>query len=136
MISIIKKFLRRICHLPFYVIADPRDNSISFSRALLHHIRKHAKDSDQATVMGFRIGKSGHYGFIVNPEYSREETILSDIQANDQCRTVGFEALCPTVAKIFYDYNIEDYLKPKILFVTPEHTSSGKLYYKIYPPRL
>lgn len=96
MMTRIKDWLRR---RSFYVIADPNDNSITFSKALFRHLD--VMGMDVAKVYVFRIGCK--YAFTLNPEID-QPTQLADIQYNDKHKTIGFECLVPTVNRIFYDY--------------------------------
>jgi len=98
MITKVKNWYRR---RSFYVIADPTDNSITFSKALFKHMD--VMGLDKAKVYVFRI--QDHYAFTVNPHFD-EPTQLADIQYNAQYKTIGIESLVPTVNRIFYDYGL------------------------------
>jgi hypothetical protein len=53
------------------------------------------------------VGKSGsNYAFALNPPLGGQPTQLCDIQYNSKHRTIGFETLCPSVNRIFYDYGL------------------------------
>ncbi|WP_262512821.1 hypothetical protein [Barnesiella propionica] len=58
-----------------------------------------------ARVFMFYVPSSGNYAFTINPKID-VETHLSDIQYNSKYRCIGFESLCPTVNRIFFDYSI------------------------------
>ncbi len=105
-------------HRSLYVIADPADNSITLSRALFEHMD--VMNQEQAKVFMFRLsGASRHcrkvYAFTLNPDIE-QPTCLADIQYNSKHRSIGFESLCPTVNRIFYDYGLP-YDKPVKLSV-------------------
>lgn len=111
-----------------YVIADPSDSSISFSKALYRHISRNAT-SDKGKVFMFRILGSEQYAFAVNPELDRPAQLAS-IQYNTRYWCVGFEALCPTVARMLYDYGMPGSGAQR-LPVTVCTTPSGLIYYRI-----
>ena len=114
----------------FYVIADPADNSITLSKALFLHIKKNAGKGDVARVFVFRVGPD--FGFMINPDIV-QPTQLCDIQYNDRHRCIGFESLCPSVGKIFFDYNLPA-TTPVKLSVALCQTPQGKLYYQFLRP--
>ena len=60
---------------------------------------------EKAQVFVFRLVGKGDYAFTLNPNIE-EPTVLCDIQYNSKHRTIGFETLCPTVNRIFYDYGL------------------------------
>ncbi|MCM1356438.1 MAG: hypothetical protein NC212_08545 [Staphylococcus sp.] len=120
-----------IIHRRYYIIADARDNSVTFSRRLYRRICKSA-ESAQTKVMTFRIPDTDSYGFAINPALD-QETQLADIQYNAKYKTIGFEALCPTVNRIFYDYGLPAYCKA-CLSVSIRRTPDGSLYYLIEHP--
>lgn len=117
------KYLRRLLiriwpwyrnrHL--YVIADPRDNSITFSKVLYELIEPQI--TDEAKVFVFTLANAQFFGvryaFCLNPTLA-EETQLCDIQFNPKHKTIGFETLCPTVNAIFYDYHLMHDLPVKL----------------------
>lgn len=116
-----------------YIIADPRDNSITFSRRLYRHISRSAS-AGEAKVFAFFIPESGCYGFSVNPPLSPEDTQIADIQYNDKYRSIGFESLCPSVNRIFYDYGLPSGSMLR-LSVIPRRAADGSLFYQIMRPR-
>lgn len=86
-----------------FVIADATDNSITFSKRLFK--RLDVMSQSQAKVYMFHVPQHDCYGFVLNPPIE-QETHLAEIQYNTKHRCVGFEALVPTVNRIFYDYGI------------------------------
>jgi hypothetical protein len=102
MISL-KNLYRAIKYRGFFVILDARDNSVTLSEKLYRHMDVESKDA--AKVIVFRMSDSGLYSFVLNPQLD-EPTQLCDIQYNSKHKTIGFETLCPTVGRIFYDYGI------------------------------
>lgn len=93
-------------HRVLYVIADPSDNSITMSRALCDIINVFSLDRAQVFVFSISGSEDGKtYAFTVNPDFDRP-TQLCNIQYNSKYRTIGFETLCPTVTRIFYDYGL------------------------------
>jgi hypothetical protein len=111
-----------------YVVADPNDNSITFSKALLLHIKNNHIDK-KPRIFVFRIGHNGNYGFMVDPKLEKE-TVMCDIQENAQYKCVGFESLCPTVQHIFYYYGLPAD-KQKKLKVSIHKTKDGDIYYQL-----
>ena len=116
-----------------FVIVDPGDNSITFSRSLFNHIKKLSGESDaQPKVFVFYIPATKCYGFILNPQFTHPAQ-LADIQYNSKFKCIGFESLNPTVAKILYDYDVLQYQKPCKLSVTFQ-MNNVRSYYQIERP--
>ena len=115
-----------------YVIADPSDSSITLSRALFSHMRRNAGEGEGAKVLAFAVPESGTFGFMVNPKLERD-TVTCQIQYNAEYRCVGFEALCPTVAMILYNYGFGADAAAK-LGVSVRRTSTGDMFYQIDRP--
>ena len=114
-------------HRVMFVIADPTDNSITLSKALCNHMD--VMNLEQAKVFVFKA--EGDYAFILNPNLE-VETQLADIQYNDKHRCIGFESLCPTVNRIFFDYNLPPFDKVKLSVDT--RTAGERRYYAILKP--
>lgn len=134
--NILRRFLlwwRSLRFFRYYVIVDSNDNSITLSRKLYHHIELSSHCEDAAKVYVFEVPAWRTYGFAVNPEFDRK-TQLADIQYNDRHRTIGFESLCPTVNRIFFDYGLPAGLRIK-LTVTIRRLADGKIFYNIERPR-
>lgn len=129
---IFKKITNWWQSLRFYVIADPEDNSITLSKALFNHIKDNAQEGEEARVFVFKVGQSGSYGFMTNPNIE-QLTQMCDIQYNDKYRCVGFETLCPSVGKIFYDYGLNATKRVK-LSVSLHRTALNKQYYQFDKP--
>lgn len=137
-LSFFKRLWHR-CHKPnFYVIADSRDNSITFSEELFQDMN--VMEQEEAKVFLFHLcnamtesgDNGGHiYAFTLNPPFT-QETVLADIQYNQKYKCVGFEALCPTVNRIFYDYGLPADSKAKLTVL--KGTSGNLKYYIILPP--
>lgn len=129
-------------HRSLYVIADPADNSVTLSRALFEHMD--VMNQEQAKVFMFSVGDgsagTGIYAFTLNPDIE-QPTCLADIQYNSKHHSIGFESLCPTVNRIFYDYGLP-YDKPVKLSVEmwityredPKDIAVPITYYKILRP--
>lgn len=133
--NIFRKITNWVRRRTYYVIADPDDNSVTLSKALFHHIKTHARESDAAKVYVFRLcdgdKPQANYGFTVNPDIE-QPTQLCDIQYNSKYRCIGFETLCPSVARIFYDYGLPVSTAVKLsVSVRPTH---GKTIYEIHRP--
>ena len=128
-------------HLKLYVIADATDNSITFSRHLFRLLD--VMDEADAKVYVTQICNIATstadnfagplYGFCINPPID-QDTQLADIQYNSKYHSVGFESLCPTVARISYDYGITALQRTK-LSVAPCQLANGMRYYVILPPK-
>ena len=131
---IFTKLINKWRSLRYYVIADPSDNSVTLSRHLFYHMKKCAESSgvDGASVFVFRIPQGGTFGFMLSPEIS-EPTQLCQIQYNDKYRCIGFETLCPSVGRIFFEYGLPA-LCPAKLSVSVRHTPQGKAYYQLDMP--
>lgn len=128
--------------LSLYVICDARDNSITISRALFDMMD--VMNQEQAKVLVFRLCSAvveqdskwngNVYAFTLNPELGEQQTQLCDIQYNGKHRSIGFESLCPTVNRIFYDYGIPTDTDVVRLSVGIGETH-GIPYYIIFPPK-
>lgn len=116
-----------------FVIVDPNDNSITFSRSLFNHIKKLTGETDvQPKVFVFYIPATKCYGFTLNPQFTHP-TQLADIQYNAKYKCIGFESLNPTVTRILYDYDVSQYKKPCKLSVTVQ-LKHARQYYQIERP--
>lgn len=122
-------------NLRLFVIADATDNSISFSKCLFRLLDVYSHE--QAKVFVFSVECGGpdgkHYAFMLNPDFD-QETQLADIQFNVKHKTVGFESLCPSVNRIFYDYGIPADRRAKLSVDICFNPYSGIEYYKILKP--
>ena len=128
--NILNNIYNMLFHRSMYIIADPRDNSITLSRRLVR--RMGVMKAEQAKVFVFKTNdKYQRYAFTLNPQLT-EPTQLCDIQYNTQHRCIGFETLCPTVNKIFYDYRLPlaKAAKLSVRIRTIRHFT----YYVIIPP--
>ena len=128
--NILNNIYNMLFRRSMYIIADPRDNSITLSRRLVR--RMGVMKAEQAKVFVFKTNdKYQRYAFTLNPQLT-EPTQLCDIQYNTQHRCIGFETLCPTVNKIFYDYRLPlaKAAKLSVRIRTIRHIT----YYVIIPP--
>lgn len=113
-----------------YVIADGSDNSITLSRALFHHMG--GMELSEAKVFAFYVPDNNTYGFVLNPSFD-QETQLADIQYNEKYKTIGFPMLNPSVARMFYDYQMPALIRAKL---NVKAKTAGEItYYEICPPR-
>lgn len=117
----------------YFVLLDPRDNSVTFSQALFRHISRH-HDGAVPRVFVFLIPQSRQYAFVVNPALT-QETQLSDIQYNDHCRSIGFESLCPSVGRILYDYQLRHDTPVRLSVSINSHIHSIEYIYIINKPK-
>lgn len=128
---VFRKLYRWVRSFRYFVIADPADNSVTLSRRLFQHIRGKAKKGDSPRVFVFRIAENGAFGFMLNPDIDKP-TQMCDIQYNDKYRCIGFETLCPSVGRIFYEYGLPDHRVK--LSVSVCETTNGKIYYQFEKP--
>lgn len=99
-------------HRHLFVMVDASDNSVTLSEALCR--RMDILNQPEAKVFVFRTTDNPPlYAFMLNPAF-KEETQLGEVQYNSKYHTVGFESLCPTVNRIFYDYGIPHDSKAKL----------------------
>lgn len=117
-------------HLRLFVILDAADSSITLSRALVRVIRR-SEAADADSIFVFRTAPDKRYAFMPDPPID-QPTQLSTLQYNTRYRCVGFETLCPTAARILYDYGVT--ANRCRLSVTPVVNSDGRRYYIIEPP--
>lgn len=127
----LKRLINRLQSRKMFIIANPTDNSIIFSKRLFNHIRR-TTDSNLTRAFVFRRSPIGDYGFCFNHGLNPQTTQLADIQYNAQKHCIGFESLNPTVNRIFYDYALSAD-GPRKLGVSPEF-ACGKPYYRIINP--
>ena len=118
-------------HLRLFVILDSADSSITLSRALVREIRR-SEAADADSIFVFRTSAPDRcYAFMPDPPID-QPTQLSTLQYNTRYKCVGFETLCPTAARILYDYGVTtDRCR---LSITPVVNSDGRRYYRIEPP--
>lgn len=117
-----------------FVIADGRDNSVTFSRRLFNHL--HVFEQEEAKVYVFHLCNSVQgplYAFMLNPEIELP-TQLADIQFNQKHKCIGFECLVPTVNRILYDYRIQPERSVR-LSVRPVFEPHHQKYYYIILPK-
>lgn len=127
-------------HRSLYVILDATDNSVTLSNGLFDHMG--VMNQDVAKVFVFHLcnavsedlKQSGAiYAFMLNPQLE-QETQLADIQYNSKYRTIGFETLCPTVNRIFYDYGLPVNGRAKLSVEPSTVVNTSQTYYIILPP--
>lgn len=119
-----------------FVILDPRDNSITFSRALFRIISKaYANDNNPPKVFVFHTPVTGCYGFTINPDLD-QPTQLANIQYNSRYKCVGFESLNPAVTRILYDYGVRNVNVPCRCSVSVISSPHNLLYFQIENPSL
>lgn len=127
-----KKLKNYLESLRLYVIADAKDNSISFSHGL--YKRLNVMKQDQALMMCFKVSGTENYAFMMNPPgLTQEDTQLANVMYDYNERSVGFECLVPTVNRIFYDYGLPADTKWK-LEVKEATLPNGRRYYIICRP--
>lgn len=129
MLDKLKALIQSLC---YYVIVDPADNSMTLSKRLFTHMKRHFGGGDKAHVFVFRIPSEDAFGFSVNPDIDRP-TQLCDIQYNGKYKCIGFETLCPSVGMILYEYEL-DGLHPVKLSVSVHTAPQGRMYYRIDRP--
>lgn len=121
----------------YFVILDASDNSVTLSSALFRHMKQHlpplpegaeTAQPAEAQVFVFFIPEERTYGFTTYlPE---EPTQLCTIQYNTKYRCVGFESLCPSVVKMYYDYMLTLSRRYKV-YVDIAQSADDKIYYKL-----
>lgn len=125
-----KKIRQWLRHRRMWVIADAKDNSVTFSKSLFKHMD--LLKQDEAKVFAFYIPDSEEYGFVLNPQLE-QETQLAEVKYNTKYKCVGFEMLVPTVNRVMYDYGLPHGAKAKF---SVEPREIGELtYYAICRPR-
>lgn len=126
----IKQLLDKWRMRHMYVIADARDNSVTFSKGLFKRLE--LAGLEQAKIFCFAIPETKEYGFTLNPKME-QETQMGDVQYNGKYKTFGFECLNPSVNKIFYDYGLGHSCAVKL---SVKECVAGELrYYKICRPQ-
>lgn len=96
---ILDKILNRL-----YVVLDDSDNSVTLSPHLAEIVM--ADIVDENKIHMFSDGRE--YGFCVNhPDLVGKNTPFAPLQKNFQHNTIGFNATCPSVNRIYYDYGLE-----------------------------
>ena len=126
------KIAKYIESLRLYVIADAKDNSITFSRGLFKRMR--IMQQDEANIICFRISGTSDYGFMLNPPgIDTASTQIATVMYNSEHKCIGFESLVPTVNRIFYDYLLPANSTWK-LPVREYSLPDGRRYYRIERP--
>ena len=126
----LKEFIRRLRDRAAYVIADPADKSITFSRCLYKRLR--ILETGKGKVMVFRLKDDGRYCFTLDIPEEAKDTQLAEVMYNSRYRCVGFESLVPTVNRIFYDYSLPAGAQCKL--TTQEVVTDTMKYHIICPP--
>lgn len=113
-----------------YVIADASDSSITISRKLYKAMD--VENADDIRIFVFKLNEG--FGFSVNWEETNSEDVqFSALQFNSKYKTIGFETLNPTVARMFYDFNLPAGITKCKLTVSKE-VIKGRTYFKIHKP--
>lgn len=126
-----KRLIEWLTRRQRYVIADPVDNSITFSKRLYKDLR--VEGLEQAKVMTVKLGKDGDYAFTINPPIE-QETQLAEIMYNSKHKCVGYECLVPTVNRIFYDYMLPAGQACRLSVTIGR--SNNLTYYRIHRPKI
>ena len=127
-----KKLKERLETMRLYVIADAKDNSVSFSRGLFKRLQ--VMKQHEAKIIVFTVAGTTDYAFMMNPPgLTKEDTQLADIMYDYEEGSVGFECLVPTVNRIFFDYGLPADSKWK-LNVVEKTLPDGRRYYQICKP--
>lgn len=114
-----------------FVVADPRDNSISFSKSLAMRLKLLKRDETKVFV--FNIPEWKEYGFIINADFSVQ---MGTVQYNTKYKTVGFESLNPTVNMIFYDYDLPHDVPVKLSVRVESGVIPGRQVFVIERPKV
>lgn len=117
-----------------FVIADARDNSITFSKGLCTLLDVFHLDAVKVYVTSLSgLGGKKEYAFLLNPPIE-EPTQLADIMYDTKHKCIGFESLCPTVNRIFYDYGLPADSTCKLSVRMGKTQGGGITYYRICNP--
>lgn len=133
--EIFQKILKYFRNKRPYVIADPKDNSITFSSSLLRMLKK---QGGKPKILVFTV--NGRYAFTIDPKVDEEKTQMADLQYDTKTNTYGFELLMPQVHQMLEYYQPERTYKysdePARLYVRRKKLKTkdnGKLiYYEFY----
>ena len=129
MLTLLDRLLGRL-----RVIADPTDDTITFSRALCRRTRVFDKES--ASTLVFRT-PDGCYNFCFADEVAdlSKDAATWPLQYNTQYNTVGFSCPEPTVNRIFYDYGLKVDTRCKLSVDMRRTEHNDITYYKLLRPR-
>lgn len=122
----------------YYVTLDMRDSSVTFGKALYKVLEpeimisanlepKENEIDTRGKVMVFYEPESECYGFVVSPNI-KQATQLADVQFNTKHKSVGFESLVPTVARMLHDYGIKG---EKAKLKVSKQSAPGMVWWKI-----
>ena len=125
-----KGLMGRVLGREYYVVADPRDNSVTLSRDFVRRLK--LGSAGAAKVMVVRVSDTGEYAFVLNPDVG-DGTALADLQYNAKENCIGFESLVPTVNRILYDYGLGAGAAVR-LDVSICRSAGGMCYYKMLRP--
>lgn len=129
LLTSIKWFIERAVWKSCYVIADAKDNSVTFSKGLFN--RAGISKMEKTKVFTFYIPEFEQYAFTFNPKLE-QETQMADIMYNSKYKCVGFECLIPTINKVFYDYGLPPDICVKLSVIGKKQ--NGMKYYLICRP--
>ena len=120
--------------LRWYVIADPNDNSITFSKGLYKALKLLSYEVKPCAFV-FTLSDTKEYAFCINPDLP-EGLPMGEIQFNPKYKTIGFESLVPTVQSVFFDYGLPADRACKLSVSKGTQIVEGKelIYYKIERP--
>lgn len=110
---------------------DVLDSSVTLSEGLFNRLRLMDGKRDKAEAFVFRIPESGEYAFMIDAALP-EGSPKSMIQYNGKHKTVGFQAISPTVARILHDYGVHPL--SATLRVQRRELPDGKPYYVMLKP--
>ncbi len=94
-----------------YVILDAGDNSVTLSPRLASIVMERIVDENKIHM--FKVGEE--YAFSVNhPQLLDKDTPFAPLQKNMQYDSIGFNACCPSVNRIVYDYALPDKARVRV----------------------
>lgn len=131
---IFKRWRFAIAHLyerHLYVMLDPVDSSVTFSRNLVHVVRALYEVPHIHHLFAFLFRtESGEYAFMIN-RFSPNDTVVTEVQYNFRARSAGFQASVPNVDRILAEYALP-YNKKAFLPVSLHITNDGYNYFLIH----
>ena len=108
--KIISKIKWMLTKHKYFVIMDAKDNSVTLSKAVFKELGGENMKCDRVIVTRSQLG----YVFTNEHKMSDKDTVLCAIQLNQKHNCIGFETLCPTVNRIFYDYGLKPDISAKL----------------------
>ena len=123
-------------HRNNFVILDGRANSVTLSKGIYDHIMQ--KERTDYSVFVFRLSDRRTYGFCMRDDWEelrKSNTTFTQLQFNQEHKTVGFRSDLPSITAILDDYNLPLNRMVRLTCI-PRKSGKGEPFYEIMRPNL